>query len=300
MFDKVIVPLDGSTTAEVALPYAEEFTGRMGTELVLLFVKEPQDYRSEYILQCYMDNIAKIAREAATLFLAESGVTELQVSTKILTGSPADQIIDFAESQGDCLIIMASHGQSGVGTRWTLGSVADKVVRAVNTPVGLIRANRDKPAVRGAIRLNRILAPVDGSKVSEASLPYVKEAARKLKAEVIFLEILKTHFVHAPSMELQIKDLKAARSEVTEYLDSLVQDFQKSGIAARQEIIESWESVSDEINRFTELNQIDLTIMATHGWSGPRRWVMGSVASNVLREGNTPIMMIRSTGPFKD
>jgi len=194
---------------------------------------------------------------------------------------------------------MASHGQSGVGTRWALGSVADKVVRAVNTPVGLIRALRDKPAVREAVRLNKILAPLDGSPESEASLPYIKEAAQKLNAEVTFLQILKTNAVTFQNMEMIVKDLDAARKEMNNYLEKHVQDFQQSGINAKYEIIESWEDPAQEINRYTEFNQMDLIIMATHGWSGVRRWVMGSVANKVLREGNTPLMLIRS-GPLKD
>ena len=108
MLEKAIVPLDGSATAEVALPYAEEFTGKTGAELILLFVKEPQDYRSENILQCYLDNVALKAKEVARIYFTESGIKELKVSTKILTGNPAEEILNFSENNPNSKIIMAT------------------------------------------------------------------------------------------------------------------------------------------------------------------------------------------------
>jgi hypothetical protein len=68
--------------------------------------------------------------------------------------------------------------------------VAEKVVRATTHPVGLIRAIQDKPAVRQPAKLEKILAPLDGSKGSELSLPYVKEMASRLSAEVTFLTVI--------------------------------------------------------------------------------------------------------------
>jgi nucleotide-binding universal stress UspA family protein len=298
MLDKAIVPLDGSATAEVALPYAEEFAGRTGAELILLFVKEPHDYRSENVLQCYLDNLVIKAKEDAKPYFNESGIKELKVRSQILTGNPAEEILNFSESNQNSKIIMATHGQSGVGTRWALGSVADKVSRAVQVPMVLIRAGRDKPAVHPKGILKYILAPLDGSKGAEAALPYVMEMGRKLKAEVTFVKVIYMDIEYYGSLGNTVIDQKEA--EAKQYLGGLVENLTKQGIQAKFEVLKSATDTASEIIRYTENNYTDIVIMATHGRSGPRRWMMGSVTNQVLREGNTPIMLVRPSGVVKD
>jgi nucleotide-binding universal stress UspA family protein len=298
MLEKAIVPLDGSSTAEVALPYAEEFTGRTGAELILLFVKELHDYRSENILQIYLQSTAEKAKGAAKIYFPESKITELKVRTQILTGDPAEEILKFAESNPNSKIIMATHGQSGVGTRWALGSVADKVSRAAAIPMVLIRAERDKAAVHPKGILKQILAPLDGSKGSESSLPLVEEMALRLKAQVTFLQLSMSYLtVYGKRDELATNKERVAAEG---YLKKITEDFQKKGIDARYEYKVGADEIGREINRYTRDNYTDIVIMATHGRSGPRRWVIGSVTNQVLREGNTPIMLVRTPGPFKD
>src|SRR4030042_862923 len=98
---------------------------------------------------------------------------------------------------------MATHGQSGF-TRWALGSVADKVVRATIRPVTIIRAQGAKPAVHEKGYLSHILAPVDLSKESEAVMPYLEEFASALKAEVTFLFILKRETLTSTAESLEL------------------------------------------------------------------------------------------------
>jgi nucleotide-binding universal stress UspA family protein len=91
MWDKIIVPMDGSTTAEVALPYAVEFAAISGAELILLFVKEKNDYRSENIIRAYLDSISQKAKQKATRYMRESGKEEIKTRAEILTGNPAER-----------------------------------------------------------------------------------------------------------------------------------------------------------------------------------------------------------------
>jgi nucleotide-binding universal stress UspA family protein len=295
MFETIVVPLDGSSTAEVALPYAEEIAGRMGSKLSLIFVREPNDYRSENIIGCYLESMAQRSQKATERFLAESKVKEIQTETKILTGNPADEIINFAESQPGCHIIMATHGQSGTRTRWALGSVVDKVVRATPVPIGLIRAKGDKPAVHEPVRLTEILVPLDGSKESESVLPFTQEMAKRLKGNVIFMQVgILDYFI--VNME-NVKAIEAKRKSIEDYLRRVTQDFQSNGIPARYILGETQGDVAREINQFTEENRVDAVIMATHGHSGPRRWVLGSVSNKVMMEGNTPLILVRTPAP---
>jgi len=138
MFEKILVPLDGSKLAELALPYAEELAARTGSQITLLRVvtsSEAEDYDKN---QVYLKGVAKEVK-IDTKKLREKPEGEIKAETVVLTGNPAEAIVDYAATKKISLIVMASHGRSGIG-RWALGSVAEKVVRVGNTPVLLVRS----------------------------------------------------------------------------------------------------------------------------------------------------------------
>jgi nucleotide-binding universal stress UspA family protein len=139
---KIMVPLDGSRLAEVALPEAFEF-GRRGATLLLLRAAEamslpaadPTESQVAVVREAegYLASVAARARKA--------GVDK--VATSVWYGPPAKSIIDAARVRGIDLIVMSSHGRSGLG-RLVLGSVAETVLRGTTTPILLLR-NREAP-----------------------------------------------------------------------------------------------------------------------------------------------------------
>jgi nucleotide-binding universal stress UspA family protein len=293
VFKIVIVPLDGSVTAETALPYAEEFATRTGTELILLAVREANDFRSENMLQAYLDIITKKVKEGTKTFLMEPGAKELKASNKILTGNPAEEILKFSESQEGSHIIMATHGQSGFGTPWTLGSVAHKVIHSATHPVTLISAKRFKPATHGKGIQKTILATVDGTKAGEVSLPYVKEMAQILKAEVVFLHIMTKELVTYKMIEVPVSEEK--KKFAREYLSRLVDDMKASGISARYIIEETRGDIGGEIVEYTEKNYVPLIVMSAYGRPGLKYWGIGSVTDKVINEAPAPVMIIKAS-----
>jgi nucleotide-binding universal stress UspA family protein len=297
VFEKIIVPLDGSKLAEAALPYAEEFAAKLGSELILINVIEPNDNRSENMLRYYLGNIADDAKAGAEERLTSPGPKEVKVETRVLKGNPAEEIVSFADRMEGANIVMATHGESGI-TRWALGSVADKVTRATIRPVTVIRAKTSGPQVHGKCPLNTLLAPLDGSKGSEATLPYVVELAAKLKAQVTLLEILKLNYI-SPNME-HVDMLNSMRKEANDYLAGIANSLKQKGLEAKSEVVEALGDESEEIIKYTQKNCMDVIVMATHGRSGPRRWVLGSVTNKVLREGSSPLMIVRTPGAFTD
>ena len=150
MFQKILVPLDGSKLAEGALPCAGELAkGCKTEEVVLVSVTERrQGYRAiedssqplgqrlipeaigkkERQAQRYLDKIAK-----------ELETKGIKVLTEVLIGNPAEEITIFAKYHNVDMIVMSSHGRSGP-SRWTHGSVADRVFRASNVPVLMVKA----------------------------------------------------------------------------------------------------------------------------------------------------------------
>jgi len=297
MWNRIIVPLDGSANAEVSISYAQDFAALTGSELVLLFVKEPSDSRSENIISCYLDNMMQKAKGDVAELSKQSGHGELKIRSQILTGNPAEEILDFAENNPDSKILMSVHGQGGTRSRWALGSVTERVVNASTVPVTLIRVDKDPSGMRPKGRLQNILAPVDGSKESEASLPYVRDMALLVKAKVTLLNIISFELGFYRVMDVSQSNQK--RKDAEEYLQKLAEDCKKEGIDADILVEEAIGDVSLAINRYTEMHPVDLVIMSTHGHSGFRRWVMGSVTEKVIKEGNTPVMLCRPAGMAK-
>ena len=139
MYRKLLVPLDGSELSESILPQAVAVAKPAGAEIVLLRVHEPLergvretmgedlaqklDTVNREEMQNYLDKIAGD--------LARQGI---ESDIAIAAGRPAEAIIEYAASHAVDLIVMATHGRSGI-TRWAFGSVADKVLRQSPVPV---------------------------------------------------------------------------------------------------------------------------------------------------------------------
>jgi len=150
MYQKILVPLDGSKLAECALPYVEELAKGCGTEEVILVsvTERVQGYRvfddstqmrgqrlireavgkKQEQAQKYLDRIAKAMKAKG-----------ISVDTEVLLGDPAEEIISYAKHPGCDIIVISSHGRSGI-SRWAFGSVADKIFRASTVPILMVRA----------------------------------------------------------------------------------------------------------------------------------------------------------------
>ena len=157
MYKKILVPLDGSKLAECALPYAEELAKCYSTEKVILVsvTERIQGYsaladssqptgrrivpeavgKKEKQAQRYLSRIAK-AMEAKGI----------KVDTEVLLGNPAEEIVSYAAYPGCDLIVMSSHGRSGP-SRWTHGSVADRVFRGSLVPILMVKAPGCQPGI---------------------------------------------------------------------------------------------------------------------------------------------------------
>jgi len=144
MYNKILVPLDGSENAECIMEHVKAIaTGCRVPDVVLLRVIEPfpayyMDYRiSEEFIRQSQDAAKADAREYLTKMADKMTKEGVSASTQVVEGKAADTILDFATKNGVDLIIMATHGRTGI-SRWALGSVADKVVRSSSAPVMVV------------------------------------------------------------------------------------------------------------------------------------------------------------------
>ncbi len=145
MYKKILVPLDGSELAKKALDHAEELAKTFDAEIILFQVVPlmPIYGAPELVTPFIVDEKQKEVAERYLTNLAEEMKTRgHKVTAMVRTGQQvAAQIIDFAKESGVDLIVMCTHGRSGV-TRWVLGSVAHKVLTRAETPILLIHLKR--------------------------------------------------------------------------------------------------------------------------------------------------------------
>lgn len=157
MYSKIIVPLDGSELAECVLPHVEAVAkGCRSPELILVtVVQTPEKFWSYTYLdkkdrQQFMTEDASQAVEDARAYLEriakDVGSNGLNVNIDVFVGEPAEIIADYADKQEADLIVIATHGRSGV-SRWTFGSVADRILRSSCIPVLMVRAPGCVPGI---------------------------------------------------------------------------------------------------------------------------------------------------------
>jgi nucleotide-binding universal stress UspA family protein len=290
MWKRILVPLDGSNLAELALAYAEELAMAFNSELVLLYVSEPKEEQYRPMHQLYLEEVAKRVGEHVK--------KRAQIKTVILTGEAAEEIISYARKNKISVIIMASHGRSGI-TAWVMGSVAGNVLRTAEVPVliiGVSQPSRKAPPKR---LVERVLLPLDGSERGEVAVPYVRELINKLGVEVILFGVVAAgqhirtvgglDYILYPEAELEL-----VKSEAKEYLDRVHRRLKGKG-ALRVELKVS-DDVAGEIIRFADKAKASLIAISAHGHSGIEKWVFGSVANKIVQASKIPVLVVRATG----
>jgi len=153
MYQKILVPLDGSELAECVLPHVKSIaTGCNVQKVVFMRVVEPFHVSGAELL--VNDKIAKQidseikarAEEYLKRVASQIQYNGVDVKTEVATGNAAESLVDYASKNGVDLIILATHGRSGV-KRWVWGSVADRLIRSASVPVLMVRAPGCVPSI---------------------------------------------------------------------------------------------------------------------------------------------------------
>jgi len=177
MFKRILVPLDGSPHAEEALPVAARLARASNGSITLLqVVSSLIDYygpltEAPFITQQVIEKCTAEAESYLADLAASVDLASIKMKTEITYGVPAQNILNFAQSQHAELIVMCSHGRTGF-KRWALGSVTQQVVHHSSVPVLILREGQSvlKPAQGNAACPVSALVPLDGSSLAEAAL----------------------------------------------------------------------------------------------------------------------------------
>jgi nucleotide-binding universal stress UspA family protein len=289
MVQCILVPLDGSTLAERALPYATALAGASGARLVLVRVAAPG---------AGPDGV----REArAYLAQVAAGLTSAgrPVETVAPAGDVVDEICAEARRQHADLLVSATHGRGGLG-RWVYGSVAAALLARTQLPVLLVRAWGAAPSAARLADHPRLLVPLDGSAFGEEALPVAESLADALGGELVLLRaVVRPDAPFAPDWivePLLRQELEAATVEAERYLQRLAERYAQAGRTVHIDVRvgqPGLEAEADVIDKAGREHGAALAVMTTHGYTGLRRLVLGSVADSVVRRSTLPVVLVR-------
>jgi len=317
MFQRILVPLDGSELAERAVPVAASIARATGGSVILLraTTQATDLYWLSVEASQGAQDVMQVRRDESKHYLAQlasSHVLEgVETATKVVDGTPAEAILALASSQQADLILMCSHGYTGF-KRWVLGSVAHKVAWHSATPVLILHESSQKltslsPNVGHPIRA---LVALDGTPFTEAAVLPAAQLVAACSAPARG-ELHLTHLVKLMSAEEEMAyerlgidtDLRRAALYQAEHYLQGIKERLSSEISAESAVDITWsveecadvaESLLNEAQGEGEGTHMssDLIALTTHGRSGLDRWVKGSVAERVLSSTTMPLLIV--------
>jgi nucleotide-binding universal stress UspA family protein len=300
MFTRILTALDGSKTAEKVLPYARFLAGSLNLPVELLAVVDIVEMATHMSADRarYLDTMIEDSVRNSEQYLRGIARTFPSGTKCTVEKGKAEQIIiETAAADKGRLITMATHGRSGIN-RWLLGSIAEKVLRGATNPLLLVRATDEAKADRVAT-LKSIVVPLDGSELAESVLPTVVELAKILKLQVILFRAYSIPYSAYSSAEgyyaVDYEELlKAMREEAVDYLEKKTEAVKRLGID-KVSCVAKEGFAADEIISLSRKPPDNLIAMCTHGRSGVKRWVLGSVTETVVRHSADPVLVIRAS-----
>jgi nucleotide-binding universal stress UspA family protein len=312
MFNRILVPLDGSPLAEQAIPHAELFARIFGASIIFLQVLEPVSYHEnpqaidplkwqirKAEADMYLQGLAlrvqkKLEKEAANQNTEEKS----RVEYFIREGKTAENIIDFAHTENIDLLVISTHGASGL-SRWNMSSITQKVINSVYLPTLIVRAYNPHPDETIAY-YRRILLPFDSSRRAECSLSAGLELARGAgkdgeKSKLVLAAVIQPPELPIPEpfpaeiSQLMEQLLQISRQAVNRYLSEMKS---RLPVECETSVVES-ASVTAAIHDLADQEDIDMVVICAHGYSGRIAWPYGTVARNYIEHGNKPVLIIQ-------
>ncbi len=295
----ILVPLDGSTLSEQAVPRAAHLARALGGSLHLVRVHIPVlSYATAESAVAIPDPaLDEKVRQSAEQWLvrkaAELKAThKLDVTFELRVGAPAEEVVAAAKERHADYIVCTTHGHGGWAPQW-LGSVADAIVRRSACPVLAMSEN----SVDAPLELKRILVPLDGSETSAAILPFVREIASITDATVDLFRVVSPPWVGDVLNALQTTQIDRFGIDPTAdmakiELDRVARDLVAAGVHATSTVEVATNPTRAILDRIAATGP-DLVAMSNHG-RGLSRLFMGSVADKVLRGGGRPVLCWRA------
>lgn len=281
IYSRVLVPLDGSETAEFAIRFGVDLASKHQADLVLLRLKyisavqaeNDDDDPSAAEIQDYLRDLK-----------AQYADTGLHISEHLIeTHGLSDALFKFIDSERISVMVMSTQGRMNM-LRWLFGKQVEPTLERLPVPTLLVR-----PVY------NKIIVPLDGSKWSESAIPRATEIARLYDAELILLHIYQgsadqytADFALAGQQQIADQQFQ----QVREQLISLRNRLRMEGLNVREQVIRGRDPAQTICDFAHQEEGISMIVMSTHGRTGLARWLVGSVAQQVIRHARCSVTLV--------
>lgn len=301
MPDSILVPVDGSRFAEHAFPLALDISRRTGatlhvvlvhvpaedtgptyplTEAIRAYEEEQRDYEASYV-------------QALVRHFAESGVA---IRSALLRGAVAAKLGEYVAREKVQLVVMTTHGRGGLGRTW-LGSTADRLIRRSKIPILLVRPPSATREVvpRTERGIERVVVAIDGTATAETALDDVLEMGITGEAAMTLVHVLRPANAAAPPylphpIRIDQDEMEARRSRMEAYLHGLAQRVERKRWSCGTRVVMGHHPAAAVLEVAQEIGA-DLIVLGTEGRGGLRRMLLGSVADEVIRATDRPVLV---------
>jgi nucleotide-binding universal stress UspA family protein len=307
MFNQLLIPLDESPLAERAIPTVIAIARACHSNVDVMLVHTPFPFAGFPDLPADANAWMKETRYVERVARRIEAETQVATTHAVLRGRPAEIICQRAWEIHADLIVLTSHGRTGLSRAW-LGSVADDVLRRSRVPVLMLRpgeggeneATAVAPAAEPA-RFQNVLVALDGSSYANETLAPAASLARAMGGSVTLLRVVQpipsidavSNGVSLVTPELQdVPATKRVVAEAKEQLNALAHGLTADlGVSVTVAVtVES--RVAHSILEFANAHHADVIAMSTHG-RGASRLLVGSIADKIIRGSTVPVLLCR-------
>jgi nucleotide-binding universal stress UspA family protein len=233
--------------------------------------------------EAYLSDVAERLQEA-----------DLDTQQVVAEGSAAGRIINYTREQDVDLIVISSHGQSGLSP-WNINSVVQKVILRAYTPTLIVRAYRPVTEETTDLSYDRLMVPLDGSNRAECVLPWATNLAG-----FHHCKLLLTHVVSKPEVPRRAPPTME-ESQLVERLTALnrekgeryLEELESRLLSEVETRLLVSESPAATLHAVVEEEDADMVLLAAHGYSGGARWPYGSIALNFIAYGTKPLLIMQ-------
>jgi nucleotide-binding universal stress UspA family protein len=303
VFKHILVPLDGSSIAECVLPHIVAVARAFEANVTVLQVVEQAPVTGPLrSVDPLSWNIVKSEAEAYLKGIVQRlNEIKLQVDSTLLEGNAAESVIQFAQDNKVDLIILSSHGRSGL-SGWNVSSVVQKILLRSYLPTMIIRAYHPTTMALTGLRYKRILIPLDCSQRAECVLPIVTSLADFHDPQLLFVHVVRrpdfpqrTPPIQA-DLDMADQIIQRLRETASEYLSQLQPKMISSAFDVRTCMTVS-ENVAATLHAMADTEDVDLVVLSAHGQSFVPNWPFGGATINFIAYGTTPLLIVQDVPP---
>ena len=299
--EHILIPHDFSTCSRQAMAYAIELAAHTGAELHILHVEvihsdgvlpEDANKTKAQILHDHLKKEIAQCAEEQDLYVSDLNAIRYIVLRNI---SASAAIIRYSTDYNIDLVVMGTHGRKGL-TRSLLGSVAEEVVRTAPATVLTVREKEQIKPMKE--HTGRVMVPVDFSEFSSSALHYAKELAASFDATLDIVHVIeeRLHPAFYNTGVFSIYDIEPGiEAKIVDELKAFYAKTDGPNVKAGFTVL--YGTPSKEIIHRLETQKSDLLVISTHGLTGVKRALLGSVTEKLVREAPCPVITLKNTEP---